>query len=153
MVKVIKWIKRNMGLCIVLFLTLILLAFISVIFVKLLKENSENKYGNRLEGINDVKISSETYDSIKTEVMDSGLVTEVSTRLQGKIVYTTIIFKGDTSAGKAKEIANNTLDNYTEDERLFYDFSYFLKWEGEESDKVIAGNKHHDLDSIAWIKD
>ena len=150
--KVIKWIKRNMGLCVILLLTLILLVFISIIFVKLLMGNSGNKYGNRLEGMDNIKISSETYDGVETEVMDTGFATEVSTRLQGKIVYTTIILKSDTSVNKAKEIAHNTLDNYTEEERLFYDFSYFLKWEGEESDKVITGNKHHDLDSIAWIK-
>lgn len=149
--KVIKWIKRNMGLCIVLLLTLILLIFITVIFVKLLMGNSGNKYGNRLEGINEFKISSETYEGIESEVMETDLVLEVSTRLQGKIVYTTIILKGDTSSSKAKEIANNTLDNYTEEELAFYDFSYFLKWEGEESDTIITGNKHHDLDSISWV--
>ena len=149
--KVIKWIKRNMGLCIVLLLTLILLIFITVIFVKLLMGNSGNKYGDRLEGINEVKISSETYEAIESEVMETDLVLEVSTRLQGKIVYTTIILKGDTSSSKAKEIANNTLDNYTEEELAFYDFSYFLKWEGEESDTIITGNKHHDLDSISWV--
>ena len=52
---------------------------------------------------------------------------------------------------KAKELATNTLDNYTSDELNFYDFSYFLKWEGEDTDKVITGNKHHSLDSITWI--
>ena len=151
MKKILKWIKKNMGLVIVLILTLILLIFITVIFVKLLMGNSSDNYGNRLEGIDDVKISSETYDGVETEVMDTGLVDEVSTRLQGKIVYTTIILKSDTSTNKAKEIATATLDNYTEEELGFYDFSYFLKWEGEESSTVITGNKHHDLDSIAWI--
>ena len=49
------------------------------------------------------------------------------------------------------KLATNTLDNYTSDELNFYDFSYFLKWEGEDTDKVITGNKHHNLDSITWI--
>lgn len=146
-----KWIKRNKGLSIVLLLTLILLIFIIVIFMKLLWGNSSDKYGNRLDGIEEVKIDNNTYNEIKSEVMDSGLVEETSVRLQGKIVYTTIILKSDTSVDKAKELATNTLDNYTSDELNFYDFSYFLKWEGEDTNKVITGNKHHNLDSITWI--
>lgn len=146
-----KWIKNNKGLSIVLLLTLVLLIFIIVIFVKLLWGSSADKYGNRLDGIEDIKIDNDTYDGVKTEVMDSGLAEEASVRLQGKIVYTTIVLKSDTGVDKAKELATATLDNYTSDELSFYDFSFFLKWEGEEADKVITGNKHHSLDSITWI--
>lgn len=149
--KILKWIKKNTGLFIVLLLTLVLLIFILVIFVKLLMGNSSNKYGNRLDGIDEFKISGETYESVETEVTDTGLIEEVSVRLQGKIVYTTIVLKSDTSMDAAKEIATNTLDNYTQDELKYYDYSFFLKWEGEESDTVITGNKHHDLDSITWV--
>ena len=150
--KIVKWIKKNTGLFIVLLLTLVLLIFILVIFIKLLMGNSSNKYGNRLDGINEVKISNETYDSVKTELTDTGLVEEVSVRLQGKIVYTTIILKSDTGVETAKELAGNTLDNYDEDELKYYDYSFFLKWEGEEGDTVITGNRHHDLESIAWVR-
>lgn len=152
MKKILNWMKKNMGLCIVLLLTLVLLIFIAVIFIKLMVGRTSDNYGNRLDGIENVKISDDTYNGVETEVMDTGLVESVSTRLQGKIVYTTIVLKGDTDTQKAKEIASNTLDNFKEEELRFYDFSYFLKWEGEESDRVITGNKHHDLDSITWVK-
>lgn len=152
MKKFLKWFKKNTGLFLVLLLTLVLLIFIIVIFVKLLMGNSSDKYGNRLDGIDEVKISEETYESVKTEVMDTGFVADISTRLQGKIVYTTLVLNAETDANRAKEIASNTLDNYSEEERAFYDFSFFLKWEGEENDTVITGNKHHDLDSITWVK-
>lgn len=151
MERLIKWIKKNTGLFIVLLLTLVLLIFISVIFVKLLVSNSSNKYGNRLDGIDEVKISNETYDGVEKELIDTGLVEEASVRLQGRIIYTTIVLKNETGVDTAKELAGNTLDNYDEDELKYYDYSFFLKWEGEEEDKVITGNRHHDLDKIAWI--
>lgn len=152
MKKILKWIKKNTGLFIIFLLTFILLIFITVIFVKLLMGGSSNKYGNRLDGIEEVKISNDTYDEVKTEITDTELAEEINIRLQGKIVYTTIVLKSETSSDDAKELASNTLDNYTEDELKFYDFSFFLKWEGEESDTVITGNKHHDLDEITWVK-
>ena len=61
-----------------------------------------------------------------------------------------IVFNENGIIDKAKEIASNTLDNYTNSELEYYDFSFFLKWKGEEKDTVITGNKHHSLDAITW---
>ena len=148
--KIKDWIKKNKGLSVILLLAVVFLIVIIVIFVELLVGGSHNKYGNRLDCINKVKISEKTYDGVKQEIEETGLTEEVETRLQGRIVYTTITLKSDTSVDKAKEIASNTLDNYTSSELEYYDFSFFLKWKGEESDTVITGNKHHSLDTITW---
>lgn len=148
--KIKDWIKKNKGLSVILLLAVVFLIVIIVIFVELLVGGSHNKYGNRLDGINKVKISEKTYDGVKQEIEETGLTEEVETRLQGRIVYTTITLKSDTSVDKAKEIASNTLDNYTSSELEYYDFSFFLKWKGKESDTVITGNKHHSLDTITW---
>lgn len=152
MEKLKKWINKNKGFAIICALAFILFIIMVVIFVRLLVGGSSNKYGNRLDEIDKVKISNEVYESVKEEVKDVEGVNDVSVRLQGKIVYTTIELSDSISADKAKEIAKNTLDNYTEDELKYYDFSFFLKWKGEESDKVITGNKHHNLEDITWIK-
>lgn len=152
MEKLKKWINKNKGFAIICVLALILFIIMVVIFVRLLVGGSSNKYGNRLDGIDKVKISNEVYEGVKDEVKDVEGVNDVSVRLQGKIVYTTIELSDSISVDKAKEIAKNTLDNYTEDELKYYDFSFFLKWKGEESDKVITGNKHHNLEDITWIK-
>lgn len=152
MEKLKKWINKNKGFAIICALALILFIIMVVIFVRLLVGGSSNKYGNRLDGIDKVKISNEVYESVKEEVKEVEGVNDVSVRLQGKIVYTIIELSDSISADKAKEIAKNTLDNYTEDELKYYDFSFFLKWKGEDSDKVITGNKHHNLEDITWIK-
>lgn len=148
--KIKKWAQRNKGFAIIIALSLILFIIILIIFMKMLLGGSKDKYGSRLEGIDEVIISSETFKSVKEEVTSTELAEEVSTRTQGKIVYTTIVLKSDTSKDKAKEIASNTLDNYSEEELKFYDFSFFLKWKGEEKTTVITGNKHHSLDTITW---
>lgn len=151
MKKIKDWAMKNRGIAVILLLTIIFLIILIVIFTELLIGGSSNKYGTRLDGIADVKITKDTYDGVKEELTDTGLIESVEIRLQGKIVYTTIVLKNDTSVDKAKEIASLTLDNYQEDELNFYDFSYFLKWESEEETKVITGNKHHNLDEITWV--
>lgn len=148
--KIKSWANKNKGFAIIIALGFILFLILLIIFFQMLIGGSSDKYGNRLDGINKVKISNETFEEVKKEVTDTELAEEVSTRLQGKIVYMTITLKSDTSKDKAKEIASATLDNYSEDELKFYDFSFFLRWKGEEGDTVVTGNKHHSLDSITW---
>lgn len=148
--KIKSWANKNKGFAIIIALGFILFLILLIIFFQMLIGGSSDKYGNRLDGIDKVKISEKTYDGVKKEVEETDLTEEVETRLQGRIVYTTITLKSDTTVDKAKEIASNTLDNYTNSELEYYDFSFFLKWKGEEKDTVITGNKHHNLDTITW---
>ncbi len=148
--KIKDWAMKNKGFAIIIALSIVLFLILLIIFLQMLLGGSSDKYGNRLDGIDKVKISNETFEGVKNEVSDTGLTEDISTRIQGKIVYTTITLKSDTSKDKAKEIASNTLDNYSEDELKFYDFSFFLKWNSEDGEIVITGNKHHSLDSITW---
>ncbi len=148
--KIKSWANKNKGFAIIIALGFILFLILLIIFFQMLIGGSSDKYGNRLDGIDKVKISNETFEEVKKEVTDTELVEDVSTRVQGKIVYMAITLKSDTSKDKAKEIASATLDNYSEEELKFYDFSFFLRWKGEEGDTVVTGNKHHSLDSITW---
>lgn len=150
--KIKKWIKNNKGFTVIIVLALVLIIILGVIFIRLLSGNSSNKYGNRLDGIEEVKIAKKVYEAVEEEIMATEAVEKVTTRLQGKIVYTTIVLKSDTGVDKAKEIASNTLDNYSEEQLKYYDFSFFLKWEKEDGMVVITGNKHNNMDSITWVR-
>lgn len=150
--KIGRWIKRNIGFSIIIFLALILLIIMTVIVVDMLVGGSNNKYGNRLEGIEKVEIAKKTYKSVEEELTGSNLVESAEVRLQGKIVYTTIVLKSDASVSTAKDLASQSLKNYSEEQLKYYDFSFFLKWKGEEKDTIVTGNKHHNLDSISWVK-
>lgn len=150
--KIKNWVMKNKALAIVVILAIVLFIMLVIIMVGLLVGGSSNKYGDRLDGIDEVLIDSKTYDEVKEEILGTDLVEDASIRLQGKIVYTTIILKSDTTLDKAKEIASNTLDNYSKEELSFYDYSFFLEWKGDDGDTVITGNKHHNLDAISWVK-
>ena len=147
--KLKEWAKKNKALAIIVGMSLVLFIILLIIALELLLGGSSNKYGNRLDGIDDVKISKKDIKDVEGEIDGTGLVEESNVRIQGKIVYTTIVLKADTSKDSAKEIAHNTLDNYTEEELKYYDFSFLLKWNGEE-EVVVSGNKHHNFDDITW---
>jgi len=159
-------IKRHKGLAIVGGLTLILVIVMFAIFARMIFSTGETEYGTRLNGLE--KISKNVTKEIIEETKELEQVEDITIRTQGKIIYTTIIFKEGTKLTKAKEIANNTLIKYDEEIMKDYDFGYFLKEnipepEEKEDDKedkkeevktgfVVAGTKHPDSKSISWTK-
>jgi len=145
-------INRHKGLSIVLGLSLILFIILLIIFIKLFSSTGNDKYGNRLEGIEEVELSNSFLKEVESNIEEDENVIEATVRLQGKIVYINFELNSEVSKDTAKEIAASTLDNFTEEELSFYDFSYLVKWtpleeEGEEI-SAIAGTKHHLKESI-----
>ena len=137
-------IRRHKGLAIVGCLALVLLIIMFIIFARMIFTSNNGEYGNRLNGL--IKV-------------DKSIIEKVTTvRTQGKIIYTTIIFKENVKKDKAKEIANNTLKEYTDEIKKAYDFEFFItqniKVEEGQEDKsyTVAGAKHPDMDHITWTK-
>ena len=151
-----KFIKRNKGLVIILILTLTLLGVIIAIFSRMLFSSGKTEYGDRLNNI--VKIDKAITTKAKEETEQLEEVEKVTIRIQGKIVYTTIVVSESTKKDRGKEIANKMMSYYDEDIIECYDFEYFvtqnpiLDDEGNDKSYTIVGNKHPDKDNISWTK-
>jgi len=148
--------KRHKGLAIIGSLSLILLIIIFIIVKDLFFNENKSTYGDRLNGL--VEIDTKIKDKVKSELTELNEVEEVSTRLQGKIIYTTIKYKEGTKLAKAKEIANKVLTYYDEEVIAAYDFGFYLvenkKVEKEDDPKgfIVAGNKHPDNKVVSWTE-
>ena len=154
-------IKRHKGLAIIGGLTLILVIVMFAIFARVIFSTGKTEYGDRLNNIE--KVGQKVTKEIIKVTKELEQVEDIKIRTQGKIIYTTIIFKEGTTLTKAKEIANETLSKYDEEILKDYDFGFFLKEnvkEPDEEDKkeeikvgfVVAGTKHPDTKSISWTK-
>ena len=107
----------------------------------------------RLRGIKDVEIAKSKLSSVSDKIKENGEVTKASVRVQGKIVYLDIEFNDDTSLDKAKEIANSSLDNFSDKEKKFYDFEYILYQKKDDNTGFkITGTKGPKTDGISFIK-
>ena len=147
-------INRHKGMSVLVGLSLILFIIMLVIFISLFFSNGESKYGNRLEGIEEVKLSNSFLEEIENNLKEDDAVIDANVRLQGKIVYILFEVNSDISVETAKIMASNTLEKFSEEELSFYDFSYIVKWtnivEEEEVITAIEGTKHHAKESITW---
>lgn len=156
MKKINEFIKNNKGLSILILLGVLFLIIISIILFQFLKEKNSNKYGTRLDGIEKVKISKKKMTDIENTIKENEIVEKTSIRIQGKIVYINITYKTDTDVDDAKELANNILDEFDEDELKFYDFSCFLVELDDKDDETdefkITGNKYYKFDKFTYIR-
>ncbi|MBQ9854420.1 MAG: hypothetical protein IJO57_05260 [Bacilli bacterium] len=146
-------IKRHKGLAVVCILTLILLIIIFIIFARMLFGNKDSVYGDRLSGL--VKIDTSIKDEIIDDYSEKKEVEDISIRVQGKIIYTTINYKEGTKLATAKDLASKVVGYYDEDTINYYDFGFFLVENmtgAEKSGFVVAGTKHPDNKDIKWTK-
>lgn len=154
-----KWIwnliKRHKLLSIICFLAFIIILIMMYLFFSMFI-GSNGKYGDRLEGIEEVELSKKDLTSVEDSLKENNEVTDASARVQGKIIYIHIEFTRETSLDRAKEIAVISLEKFDEDEKKFYDFGFSLtqvEQEGtEDKGFVVTGSKNANLDSISWIK-
>ena len=146
-------IKKHKKLAIAIGVSLILLIIIIAFFAMLLIGGSSNKYGNRLDGIEEVEITNDELDTITIEMKEKEGVKDASVRIQGKIINVILTFNSDIDSAKAKEIATSTLESFSEEQLNFYNVQYFLTREStgeEDTPYVVTGNKHPSKEEIGW---
>lgn len=156
--KIIDFIKKHKAISIILILAIILFIVLVCISFSLLFGGSNNSYGYRLDGIDKVKLSSKKLANIEDTIRSNDQVKDANVRLQGRIVYITIDYINGVTVDKAKEIANASLNEFSEDEIAYYDFEYLIKEEAnpENSEYVPfakAATKHPNKEEITWTKD
>ncbi|MBR3161692.1 MAG: hypothetical protein IKF19_03070 [Bacilli bacterium] len=134
-------------ICILAFTAIMIMLYVFFsIFV-----STNNVYGRRLNGIEKVKIAKSELNKKSDKIEKNDEVKSAKVRIQGKIVYFDIIFKKETSKDKAKEIANKTLDEFSKEEKEFYDFEYVLASEDSAGFK-ITGTSGPKTEGISFIK-
>ncbi len=148
-----KFIRENKKtfIAIAIFLVIVIL----LIPVKIIFFGSKGNviYGNRLEGIEKVRINNTTFDKLKTTLKESG-VEDVTSRTSGRTVEIIIKVSDDTGLDAAKNYGNKALEAFSKDQLDYYDYQIFVKKGNEEiKDFPIIGYKHHTKDSLRWTKD
>lgn len=116
--------------------------------------NSKNAvYGNRLDGIEKVKISTTQKDDIIENLNSDSAVKKSTYKLQGKIINVTIVVNDDVGKDTAKSLAGKVLEKLKDKQKKYYDIQIFVKKDSDATDFPIIGYKHHSKDNFSWTKD
>ena len=148
-----KFIKKHKMAIIAIFVTII----ICILTYFTLKSmfifgNGSDKYGNRLDGIENVEITDERINQLVNKIKADDTIDEASVSIKGRIINITLKSNNEKNTmDKIKEKADNILKEFSDEEIAFYDFQFFIK--NEEANYIMIGYKNKIRENISWESD
>lgn len=149
----IKFIKNNKIMTIAFICCIIFVALVYFIKLNFFPNESKALYGDRLDGIEEVEITSKEQNKIESSLKDKDEVKDVSCSTQGRILNTIITIKDDVELDSAKALAQTIIENLDEDQISYYDIQVFINKNNDDTRFPIIGYKHQDKDEFNWTKD
>lgn len=148
--------KKNRVFIILMAIVFVCTAIIMFLLAKyVINSNTGNKYGNRLDGIQDVIISNDKKSEMVESLEKEEKINSVTINVHGKIINFVIDFKDDATVENAKSIAIKCLDFFEEEYRNFYDLQFLcqkkdLKDEDDKDKFPIIGYIKAGATTISW---
>lgn len=135
-------------------LILFLIVFVVALYVLiglLYPDNRKNVYGNRLLGIEKVKLSEQSITEIKDKMEANDFVNNTKYSLNGKLINFIIEVKADTNKNSSKGLVNNILEVFSDEVKKFYDIQVIIIEDKEESTNYpIFAYKHKFEEKFVW---
>lgn len=146
-----KIFKKKAKLIIALVILIVLVLALCIVYESIFANNN-SKYGNRLDGIEQVNIKTKEKNEIKKNIESLDVSSSVKVSLTGKIVEVIVTVNDDVDLGKAKEVYNKVFEKLTDEQKKFFDIQIFLNKKGKDESFPTIGYKHHDKDYMSWTK-
>ena len=142
--------KTHKKQCMIGGIAFLVIFFLILIWLFIVPVFSNNKYGDRLDGIEDHKISSDTVKDIENSLKENDKVTDVTYNNEGRILDFIITVSNDMSTEDAKKLGDTILDKISDDDKKYYDIQILIGTEEENDNYPIAGYKHKSEDNFTY---
>lgn len=133
-------------------LFVVILAVIIIWLINVSVENETDKYGNRINGIENVQIANSKVDEIKNTILTNTQINKIIYRLDGKLIKFFIEIKKDTEEINIENILSTIIEKFNDEERKFYDFQIFITSEEKKEPYPIIAYKHRNNEVFTITK-
>ena len=167
MKKKIKKLLKNKRFVMFLILFVILLVCLIIIGGIFLPGRGSN-YGNRLDGIKKISFTEKDKSKVVDSIKKDDKVTDSKMNVHGKIINVIFNVKEDVSIEDSRKIAEDSLGNFSDKVKKFYDIQFMITKKDEKGEEVeitnddgtktkeikkqfpIMGYKNSSRDNIVW---
>ena len=125
---------------------------IITILVQCFYVGESDKYGNRLEDIGKYEIEDSRLKDFESKYNDEKTVSKVEANITGRIIYVKMEFESGVDLVEAESVALKSLDEFSEDEKTYYDFNYTLSQNKTDNSDgfLISGAKNKNGSGLVW---
>lgn len=148
-----NFIKNNKVMTVALIICIIFVILVFVLKLTFFSSEGTAVYGDRLEGIEEVEITSNQQKDIVAALKEKEEVKEAECNTQGRILNVIITVNDEVELDQAKALTSSVTDNLEEDQKSYYDIQVFVKKTNDDTRFPIIGYKHQDKDGFSWTKD
>lgn len=145
-----KFFNEHKKQCIIGGIIFLVIFFVVIIWLFIVPVFSNNKYGDRLDGIEDHKISSSTIDDIENTLKENKLVSEVTYHNEGRILNFIITVSAEMKIEDAKALDDVILDKISDENKEYYDIQVLIDTEEENDSYPIIGYKNKSKDDFVY---
>ena len=128
-------------------LALLIILFTIFFIAPALKNNN---YGDRLQGIENHKVSQSTINTIKQKLKNENGVTKVTYNIEGRILNFTVETDGSIDYESAKAYTKDITDNISSKNKKYYDIQIFLTSKENKEGFPNAGYKSKSSEDFSW---
>lgn len=145
-----KFFKENKVFVIMMLIVLVCLIIIgSLLLVYFYQGKNENPYGNRLNDVENVKITPTETADIEHKILENKEVEAIKIEVYGKIIYLNYTFVAGTKLDAAKSKAILSLDEFSEEIQKLYEFQFSIK-ENADAGFITSGAKNSTDETVIW---
>lgn len=147
-----NFIKKHKKEFILFVIAVLIILFCGITFVVMWFAGSSDIYGNRLEGIEEVKLSDSYIKDIEGFIKEKDFVTKVNHNLEGRLLSFMVTVSDEVDIETAKQVGTIVINNLSEDELKYYDIQLYLLDSNtkEESRFPFIGYKHKTSEGFIW---
>ena len=145
-----NFIKTHKKKCIIGGIIFLIVFLIIIIWLFIIPLFSNNKYGDRLDGIEEHKISSSTIDDIEDTLKENDKVINVDYHNEGRILNFDITVSNDMSQDDAKKLGEVILDKISNKNKKYYDITVSVDTKEDNENYPIIGYKHKTRDDFVY---
>ena len=148
-----KFIKNNKLTVITFIICVIFVIIVFAVKLTFFPDEAKAIYGDRLQGIEEVEITSKEQDNIISKLEEKAEVKKAEVDIKGRILNVIITVNDDVELDAAKALTGTITDTLEKEQTSYYDIQVFVKKDNDDARYPIIGYKHQDKDTFSWSKD
>ena len=148
-----RFIKQNKRTTIVFILCVIFVILVFVVKLVFFPAEATAIYGDRLDGIEEVEITSDQEKEITDGLKDNESVKDASTDIRGRLLNVIITVNDDVTLDTAKGLTSIVTEPLEADQISYYDIQVFINKDNDDASFPIIGYKHQNKDGFTFTKD
>ncbi len=145
---ILNFIKKHKKGVIITTIVLLVFLILAVIFINKFVLYHGSSYGDRLDGIEEVKLNDDKFRSIEEKLKDQEGISSASASLNGKIIHV-FVTASITDNEKLKSTAASILEVLSDEEKKFYDIEIYYS-SSENADFSLIGYYRKGSEGFTW---